>query len=153
MSKYDKKHGQIERTLTAVVTLASVYTTDAPTNTAQLQAGNGTNGSLANYSVPAGGGLMNVLRAVPRQSVTAATVLLLFVSQDGGATKRLIATAASAAQTIDVNNAPKVITFSTITTDDPYRAQEGDQFFVGASNAQTNGWVFSANITEFGNVE
>lgn len=153
MSKYDKKHGQIERTLSAVVTLASVYTSDAPTNTMRLQAGTGAAASLADYAVPAGGGLLTKVRAAARQTVLTKTVLLLFVSQDGGATKRLIGTAEVIAHTVDANTAPKVTTFSEFTTDDPYRAQEGDTFFVAASNAQTNGWVFSANLTEFGDVE
>lgn len=154
MSKYDKKHGQHERTLTAVVTLASVYTTDAPTNVMPLQVRNADGTGLIDYSVPIGGGLFNKLKAVPRQTVTAKTVLLLFVSQDGGATKRLIATADAPAQTIDAANPrPKPVTFDDLTTADPYRAQEGDRYYVGAGAAQTNGWVLFGNFTEFGNQE
>jgi hypothetical protein len=152
MSKYDKKHGQIERTLTAIVTAAATnLTTDTPGNVVQLQVKNGN--ALTGYSVPDGGGLFNRLKAIPRASVAADTVLYLFVSQDGGATFRQAAVALLKSQVLTVSVAPTPAVFSDLTTDDPIRSQFGDTWYVAASNALAGGISFLGNLTEFGTVE
>jgi len=67
---------QTPKTGSAVATLASVVTTDAPTNTVLI----GTAG--------ADGAILTKLTAIPRATVTASG-LYLFISQNAGTTKHV----------------------------------------------------------------
>lgn len=81
----------------AVVTTSAANTTytDAPTNTQTLA------------TMGANGGRLTGLRSIPRATVTA-TALHLFMSTDGGTTKKLIRSAAMAADTVSPTDAAAV---------------------------------------------
>ena len=127
---------QTPKTASAVVTGASVYTGDAPTNTVLL------------LTAGAEGAMLTKLSAMPRATV-AATSLLLFVSSDGGTTMRLKDSALMAAHTVSTSTATAVTKFTEYSEATPLRLAAGDKLYVGAAVALAGGIVFSAEYTDF----
>lgn len=128
---------QTPKTATAVVTgAAGSITGDAPTNTVEL------------LTAGADGAILTRLTAIPRATVTASS-LLLYVSNDGGTTKRLIDSALMAAFTVATTTAIAVTTFSTYTETAPLRLAAGDKLYVGSQVALASGIVFRAEYTDF----
>ena len=120
----------------AEATLASVVTTNNPTNTV-LIATAGTEGAL-----------FTRLTAVPRATV-AATALYVFVSKDVGATKMLVDSELMAAYTAATTTKIPKTTFVDINTTTPIRLAAGDKVYVSIAVALASGIVFTAELTDF----
>lgn len=128
---------QTPHTATAVVTGAvASLTGDAPTNTLEL------------LTAGADGCIVTSLQAMPRATVTASS-LLLFLSNDGGTTKRLIGSTLMAAHTVATTTAIPETKFSTISETSPLRLAAGDKLYVGSQVALASGIVFKAEFTDF----
>lgn len=128
---------QTPKTATAVVTgAAGSITGDAPTNTVEL------------LTAGSDGAILTRLTAMPRATVTASS-LLLYVSSDGGTTKRLVDSALMAAFTVATTTAIAVTSFSTYTETAPLRLAAGDKLYVGSQVALASGIVFRAEYTDF----
>tara|TARA_B110000908_G_C10106783_1_gene381135 strand:- start:260 stop:673 length:414 start_codon:yes stop_codon:yes gene_type:complete len=127
---------QTPQTGSAVATLASVVTSDAPTNTVLI----GTAG--------ADGAILTKLTAIPRATVTASG-LYLFISQDSGTTKRMVDSALMGAYTwaATTDNEPTV--FDAITEASAIRLEAGDEIYVSSAVALASGIVFHAEWTDF----
>lgn len=138
MSKtYTAPFAQTSKTATAVTTAAcSTITGDTPTNTLLLFTA-GTDGSI-----------LTSLWAIPRATVTASS-LLLFLSNDGGTTKRLIDSELMAAFTVAATTAIPETKFANYTETTPLRLAAGDELYVGNQVALASGVVFKAEYTEF----
>lgn len=128
--------GQTTQTGTAVVTLQSVITTDTPTNTALVA------------TAGADGALVTKLTALPRSTVTASS-LYLFLSDDGGTTKRLIDNVLMPDHSLEVDtyNAPTI--FEDISESLPIRLEASDRLYVSSAVALAAGIVFRAEWTDF----
>lgn len=127
---------QTQKTATAVATAAvASLTTDAPTGAVEL------------LTAGAEGALLTRLTATPRATVTASS-LVLFVSKDGGATKRLADSALMAAYTMATTTAVPVTAFG-YSESAPLRLEAGDKLFVGSQVALAGGIVFKAEWTDF----
>lgn len=126
---------QTNKTATAVVTAAATVADDNPANTVLL------------LSAGAEGTLLTKLSAMPR-ATNSATNLLLFLSKDGGATKRLIDSRLMSAATVSTTAAiPQTgFPFSELA---PLRLEANDKLYVGAMVALTQGIVFKAEYTDF----
>lgn len=133
---YTAPFAQTPKTASAVCTAASVYAGDTPTNTVLL------------LTAGADGALLTKLTAVPRATVTA-TSLLLFVSNDGGTTQRLVNSALMAAHTVATTTATAVTKFGDYSETAPLRLAAGDRLYVGAAVALASGIVFNAEYTDF----
>lgn len=128
---------QTTKTATAVVATAiASITTDAPTNTVLL------------LTADVEGALLTRLMASPRATVTAAS-LVLFLSKDSGATKRLIDSELMGAQTLTTSTAIAETSFANYSETNPLRLQAGDQLYVGSQIALAGGIVFRAEYTDF----
>ena len=127
---------QTPKTATAVCTAAATITNDTPTNTVEL------------LTAGADGAILTRLTAIPRATVTASS-LVLFISNDGGTTKRMIDSALMAAFTVATTTAVAVTTFSTYTETAPLRLAAGDKLYVGSQVALAGGIVFRAEYTDF----
>lgn len=128
---------QTPKTASAVVTAASASLDgDTPTNTVLL------------CTAGADGALLTRLSAIPRATVTASS-LLLWVSLDGGTTKRLVDSALMAAHTVAATTAIPVTAFSRYSEDAPARLQAGASLYVGSAVALAGGIVFTAEYTDF----
>ena len=127
---------QTPKTATAVVTAASVVTTDNPTNTVELLTA-GTEGSI-----------LTSLTAMPRSTVTASS-LVLFISKDSGTTKRLIDSELMAAYTLAATTAIPDTQFQNYSEGTPLRLAAGDKLYVGSQVALAAGIVFKAEYTDF----
>jgi len=127
---------QTPKTASAVCTAASVYTNDSPTNTVLL------------LTAGADGAMLTKLTAVPRATVTA-TSLLLFISNDGGVTQRLVNSALMAAHTVATTTATVVTKFPEYSEALPMRLAAGDRLYVAAAVALAGGIVFNAEYTDF----
>lgn len=128
---------QAVKTASAVAIAATAsITTDAPTNTVLLLTA-GTEGAL-----------LTRLSAIPRATVTANS-LLLFISKDGGTTKRLIDSALMAAHTVAATTAIPVTVFDKYAEATPLRLEAGDSLYVGTQVALATGVVFSADLMEY----
>jgi hypothetical protein len=136
MKTFTAAFAQTPQTGSAVATLASVVTTDAPTNTVLL----GTAG--------ADGAILTKLTAMPRATVTASG-LYLFISQDSGTTKRMVDSALMAAYTwaATTDNEPTI--FDAITEATAIRLEAGDEVYVSSAVALANGIVFHGEWTDF----
>lgn len=122
----------------AVVTAAVTgLSTDAPANTVLLLTADTTDGSV-----------LTRLRAMPRGSVTASS-LLLFISGDGGNTKRLLDSELMPAQTISTTTAINEVHFLNYSESTPLRMGPGEQLYVGSQVALAAGIVFTAELTDF----
>lgn len=128
---------QNPETKTAVVTAACVVgTADAPTNT------------IALMTAGAEGSIVTNLSAMPRATATASS-LLLFLSDDGGTTKRLIDSEAMPATTVNATTAIAEVQFSRYSEQTPLRLGPSDQLFVGSAVALAAGIVFKAEFTDY----
>lgn len=138
MSKtFTAPFAQTTKTATAVCTEAvAALTTDAPTNTVLL------------LTAGAEGALLTRLSALPRATVTAAS-LCLWLSTDNGATKRLIDSALMSAFTVAATTAIVVTEFSRYSEYLPLRLEAGAQLYVGSQVALAGGIVFKAEYADF----
>ncbi len=127
---------QIPKTASAVVTSAAVIASDSPTNTVLLFTA-GTNGAI-----------MTRLRAMPRSTV-AATSVDMFVSNDGGTTKRLVDSELMSAYTFAANTAKPDTLLANYNEQSPLRLGAGDQVYVGSEVALAAGIVFVAEYTDY----
>jgi hypothetical protein len=116
-------------TSTAVVVAADDLT-DAPANTVLIATAGATGAELSG------------LTAVPRATVTASS-LHLFISSDGGTTKRLLNSALMEAHTVAATTAIPVTDFGydEATT---LLLTAGDELYVGSGVALAGGIVFTA---------
>lgn len=122
-------------TVVAVAAAASI-TTDAPTDTVELL----TAGSE--------GAILTRLTAIPRETVTANS-LVLFLSKDGGTTKRLIDSELMGAATINTTTAIPETEFKNFSEATPLRLEAGDSLYVGTQVALATGVVFRAEYMEY----
>jgi len=128
---------QKPKTFTAVVTAACVIgTADAPTNTTLLVTA-GTDGAI-----------LTNLHAMPRATNTAAS-LLLFLSKDGGTTKRLIDSALMPAATVNTTTAIQKTQFARFNELTPMRLEAGDTLYVGSQVLLAAGFVFECEFTNY----
>lgn len=127
---------QTPKTATAVCTAVATVGTDAPTNTVLL------------LTAGADGALLTRLWAMPRATVTA-TSLLLYLSNDGGVTQRLIDAELMAAYTMATTTLIPETPFANYSETTPLRLAAGDRLYVGAQVALASGIVFRAEYTDF----
>ena len=134
---YTAPFAQTPKTATAVATTAvSGLATDAPTGAVLL----GTAG--------AEGAIVTRLAAMPRATATASS-LVLFLSKDGGTTKRLIDSELMAAHTVAATTAIPETAFANISDSAPLRLEAGDQLYVGSQVALASGIVFTAQWMDY----
>lgn len=134
---YTAPFAQTPKTATAVTTAAcGTITGDTPTNAVEL------------LTAGADGAILTSLWAMPRATVTASS-LLLFLSNDGGTTKRLIDSELMAAFTVAATTAIPETKFANYTETTPLRLAAGDSLYVGNQVALASGVVFKAEYTEF----
>ena len=88
------------------------------------------------------------ISAIPRGTVSA-TSLLLFISGDGGTTKRLIDSALMPAYSLQASTANPRADFVKYSEMTPLRMSAGDSLYVGAGVASASGIVFKAEYTIF----
>ena len=128
---------QTPQTATAVVTgAAGTITGDSPTNTVEL------------LTAGSDGAILTRLTAIPRATVTASS-LCLWISKDGGTTKRLIDSELMAAFTVATTTAIAETAFTLYTETTPLRLAAGDKLYVGSQVALASGIVFKAEYTDF----
>lgn len=127
---------QTPKTATVIATTASSVDTDTPSN-AQLLLTAGADGAI-----------LTRLTAIPRATVSASS-LVLWISNDGGTTKRLVDSALMAAFTVATTTAVAVTTFSTYSETTPLRLAAGDKLYVGTQVTSSSGIVFRAEYTDF----
>jgi hypothetical protein len=137
---FTKPFAQAHKIATAHCTAVTAsINTDSPTNTVKLLTA-GSNGAE-----------LYRLTAMPRATNTAAS-LVLFVSLDGGTTKRLIDSTLMAAYTYATTTAITVTTFSTYTLTTPLRLPPAAELYVGTqviTSTPTDGIVFRAEYMDF----
>jgi hypothetical protein len=126
---------QTPKTATAVCTAAAGVTNDTPANTVEL------------LTAGADGAILTRLTAIPRATNTASD-LVLFISKDGGTTKRFMDSKLMAAYTMATTTATPVTAFDYSETA-PLRLEAGDKLFVGSQVALAGGIVFRAEFTDF----
>lgn len=127
---------QTPMTSTAVVTAAAAsITTDTPTGTELVM------------TAGADGAILTKLTAIPRATATASS-LVLFLSKDGGTTKRFVDSALMAAYTMATTTAVPVTAFG-YSESAPLRLEAGDKLYVGSQVALADGIVFKAEWTDF----
>lgn len=128
---------QTPRTATAVATAAAgALTTDSPTGVVEL------------LTAGADGAILTRLTAMPRATVTASS-LVLYLSSDGGTTKRLIDSALMPAQTISTTAQIASTTVGSYSEIVPLRLGAGDRLYVGSQVALAGGIVFRAEYTDY----
>lgn len=128
---------QTPKTSTAVVTAAlASLTTDAPTGTVLV------------CTAGADGAVMTRLTAIPRATITAAS-LCLFISNDAGTTQRLVDSELMAALTVNATTTINETTFANYSETTPMRLAAGDRLYVGSQVALASGIVFKAEWTDF----
>lgn len=134
---YTAPFAQTPQVSQAVVTLAAnSITTTTPTNTALVA------------TAGADGGLLTSLKAIPRATVTASS-LVLFSSTDNGTTKHLIASVLMPAQTLATTTAIAATSFDIASEEIPLRLKAGEKLYVGSQVALAGGIVFEARWTDF----
>ena len=132
---FDAPFPQTPKISTAVVTAACVIgTADAPTNTVLLVTA-GTEGAIVTN-----------LSAMPFNTVPLSS-LLLFLSNDGGVTKRLIDSEVMQAFGLTTNAVIPETQFSRYSEQSPLRVGANDRLYVG-SQVATNA-VFKAEFTDY----
>jgi hypothetical protein len=127
---------QIPKTATAVTVAAATVATDAPTGTVLLLTA-GANGSI-----------LTRLTTIPRATVTASS-LVLWISNDGGVTQRMIDSTLMAAFTVAATTAIPVTQFTTYSETTPLRLAAADRLYVGNQVALAGGVVWKAEWTDF----
>lgn len=134
---YTAPFAQTPKTLTAVSTAACVIgSADAPTNTTLL------------CTAGAEGALVTRIVSMPRATITA-TAMYLFISKDGGTTKRLIDSELIAAYTLAATTAVPETAFANISEATPLRLEAGDELYIGAAVALSAGIVTRCESTDF----
>lgn len=136
---------QLSFPVSAVVTGANTTLSDTPdANIAEL---------VLPATVETDGAQLIGLWALPRATCTA-TVLYLYRSTDNGTTKRLIAVATAAADTVSATDAPAEVVFKVkgaiISESNPLYLAPGSgaaktRLYVGASVALAGGWAISGD--------
>lgn len=126
---------QTQKTLTAVLTAASVITTDAATNTVLCA------------TAGADGALVTKVSLIPRATITA-TAAYLFVSKDSGTTLRLIDSCLMPAYTMAATTATPVTLFS-MSQDAPLRLEASDKLYVSIGVALASGVVAKCEWTDY----
>lgn len=126
---------QTQKTLTAVLTAASVITTDAATNT------------VICATAGADGALVTKVSLMPRATITA-TAAYLFVSKDNGTTLRLIDSVLIPAYTMAATTATPVTLFN-ISQDSPLRLEAGDKLYTSIGVALASGVVAKCEWTDY----
>lgn len=126
---------QTPKTATAVCTAAATLT-DTPANSVLL------------VTAGADGAIVTSIWAIPRATVTAAS-LVLFLSKDGGTTQRLVDSELMAAHTVAATTAIPETKFGNVSETTPLRLEAGDKLYVGSQVALAGGIVFQAQWTEF----
>lgn len=135
---YTAPFPQTADTKTAVTAAACVIgSADTPTNTVLLMTANTNDGSIVTN-----------LSAMPRATVTA-TGLYLFLSDDGGTTKRLIDSELMAAYTLNTTTAIPETLFARYSEVTPLRLGAGDSLYVGSAVALAAGIVYKAEFTDY----
>lgn len=127
---------QTPKTSTAVVTAAGAITGDTPTGTVLL------------FTAGADGAILTNVRAMPRATVTASS-LMLYVSGDSGTTKRMVDSELMPAYTQATTTKTPVTTFEGITENKPIRLEAGYQIYCQSQVALAGGIVFAAQFTDF----
>ena len=127
---------QTTNTGSAVATLASVVTSDTPTNTIKIA------------TAGLDGALLTKLTAIPRNTVTASG-LYLFISGDAGATKQMLDCALMPAYTwaATTDNEPTI--FDAVSEGATIRLAPLDELYVSSAVALADGIVFNAEWTDF----
>lgn len=134
---YTAPFAQTIKTGTAVVTgAAGNIATDAPTNTVQLLAA-GSEGTVVSR-----------ITAMPRATVTD-TSLLLYVSKDGGTTKRLIDSELMKGYTLAATTTVPETAFANYSDSAPLRLAAGETLWVGSQVALAAGIVFQAQGMDY----
>ena len=126
---------QTPMTLSATVTGVDDLT-DAPANTVLLATADAVEGAL-----------LTNLTAIPRATVTASS-LHLFISKDGGTTKKLLNSVLMGAHTVAATTAVPVTNFN-YSEASSFRLEAGDELYVGSAVALTGGIQFTAQWTDF----
>ena len=96
----------------------------------------------------ADGGILTRLSAIPRATITSAS-LLVFSSKDAGVNLFLEDSALMAAHTVASDTAIPVTTFARYTEDTPKRMEAGERIYVGTQVALAEGIVFNTEWTDF----
>lgn len=136
MKTFKAAYTQSYATDTCVVTAALANTTtDAPTGTVKLCTA-GPEGSL-----------VTKVTALPRATITAAR-LDLYVSRDGGTTKRLVGSVLMAGRTVDATSANAAADFG-ITAEAPLVLGPGEELYAGSAVASAGGIVFRAQREDY----
>lgn len=126
---------QTPKTGHAVTTTANTTYTDAPTNTQLL---------LNATSAPA---RVTRITAMPRATVTA-TMLQLYLSKDGGTTKRLINSKLMAAHTVAATTAIPVTDFGYSDVN-PLLLEQGDSLYVAQAVTLADGICWDAEWANY----
>jgi len=127
---------QTPKTSSAVVTAVGSITTDSPTNTSLL------------ITAGANGCLVTNVTAMPRATITAAS-LHLYISSDSGTTKRMIRSALMGAYTQATTTLTPETDFSSISEEFALRLEAGDEIYCQSEVALAGGIVFTAQYTDF----
>lgn len=109
---------------------------DNPSNTVLLVTAGSEGALLTNVSV------------IPRATCTA-HMAALFLSKDGGTTKKLLSTVLVGAQTISTTAAVTEYAFTVATELSPLRLEAADRLYVGIAATQTNGVNFNAKSVDY----
>ena len=133
---YTAPFAQTPKTSAVVVTAAATVADDNPTNTVELM------------TAGAEGALVTRLTAIPRATVTAAS-LVLFLQKNGQTTKRLIDSELMAAHTVAATTAIPETSFGNISYSTPLRLEAGDKLYVGSQVALAAGIVFMAQWMDY----
>ena len=129
---------QTQKTGSAVVTAAAGNLgTATPTGLTPMGDAAGVNGAL-----------VTKVTAMPRATVTAAS-LLLFSSKDNGATFNLIDSELMAAYTFAVTAAIPETTFGNVSPQTPLRLEAGERLYVGSQVALATGIIFRSEGANF----
>lgn len=125
---------------------AQTYKTNAAAVTAALT-GIGTSavtGAVLLTTAGANGALVTKITAIPRATVTAASLVLFLVKASTTAVYNLIDSELMAAYTLAATTAIPETAFGNITPTSPLRLEAGDMLYVGSQVALAAGIVFYA---------
>lgn len=122
---------QAQKTGSAVVTVAAAsISSNTPTGLSALGEAAGVNGAL-----------VTKITAMPRATVTAAS-LLLYTSKDSGVTFNLVDSELMPAYTLAATTAIPETKFGNISNENPLRLEPGERLYVGSQVALAGGIVF-----------
>ena len=95
------------------------------------------------------GAIVTRLTAIPRATVTAASLVLFLVKSDAPTVYHLIDSELMAAHTVAATTAIPETTFSNISDSTPLRLEAGDKLYVGSQVALAAGIVFAAQWMDY----